>query len=125
MKFEPKTLDYKLSPYTGFTRESWMEAGKYLLEGIFQNIATFEDPVVMPRKETKITYPHLDHPESAQEAQRKAEKFEGLDEKERARTQKSACSCTTRSNTDGRRRRPMGWRRGRPPRPQRRAANPR
>lgn len=78
MKFTPKTLDYSLSPYTGLTRESWMEAGKYMLEGIFSNIADFEDPVVMPRKETKITYPHLDHPESAQEAQRKAEKFEGL-----------------------------------------------
>ena len=78
MKFTPKTLDYTLSPYTGLTRESWMEAGKYMLEGIFSNIATFDDPVVMPRKETKITYPHLDHPEAAQEAQRKAEKFEGL-----------------------------------------------
>lgn len=78
MKFTPKTVDYTLSPYTGLTRESWMEAGKYLLEGIFSNIASFEDPVIMPRRETKITYPHLDQPEAIQEAQRKAEKFEGL-----------------------------------------------
>lgn len=78
MKFEPTTLDYKLSPYTGLTRESWIEAGKYLLTGIFQNIPDFEAPVVMPRKETSITYPHLNHSEQDQEAQRKAEKFEGL-----------------------------------------------
>ena len=78
MKFIPKTVDFNLSPYTGLTRESWLEAAEYILQGIFQNIASFEEPVVMPRKETKITYPHLDHLEKDQEAQRKAEKFEGL-----------------------------------------------
>ena len=78
MKFTPKTVDFNLSPYTGLTRQSWLEAGEYILRGIFSNIADFEDPVVMPRQETKITYPHLDHPEKDQEAQRKAEKFEGL-----------------------------------------------
>ena len=78
MKFVPKTLDFTVSPYTGLTRQSWLEAGEYLMEGVFRNIVSFEDPVVMPRKETKITYPHLDHPEADQEAQRKAEKFEGL-----------------------------------------------
>ncbi|MBQ9140623.1 MAG: DUF2264 domain-containing protein [Lachnospiraceae bacterium] len=78
MKFQPTTLNFELSPYTGLTRESWIEAGKYLLQGIFENIIDFEDPVVMPRKETKITYPHSDAPEDIQEAERKAEKFEGL-----------------------------------------------
>lgn len=58
MIFQPKTLDYELSPYTGLTRDSWIEAGEYLLKGIFQNIKSFEDPVVMPRKETKVSYPH-------------------------------------------------------------------
>ena len=78
MKFEPKTLDYNLSPYTGLTRESWLEAGRYMLEGIFQNIDDFSKPVVMPRKETEITYPHLkDSPEN-QATQRTAEVFEGL-----------------------------------------------
>lgn len=78
MAFQPKTLDYTLSPHSGLTRKSWIEAGEYLLNGIFQNIADFQDPVVMPRKETKITYPHLDQPEGDQETQRKAEMFEGL-----------------------------------------------
>ncbi len=74
MIFQPKTLDYELSPYTGLTRDSWIEAGEYLLKGIFQNIKSFEDPVVMPRKETKVSYPH-----SADAVwEFKAEYFEGL-----------------------------------------------
>lgn len=78
MKFEPKTLDYNLSPYTGLTRESWLEAGKYMLEGIFRNIDDFRKPVVMPRKETEITYPHLKASPETQAIQRTAEVFEGL-----------------------------------------------
>ena len=78
MKFEPKTLDFELSPYTGLTREGWLEAGIYLLEGVFRNIDDFEKPVVMPRKETEITYPHLRDPEEQQKTQRLAEVFEGL-----------------------------------------------
>jgi hypothetical protein len=74
MKFEPKTLDYTLSPYTGLTRESWIEASEYLLNGIFDNIKSFDDPVIMPRKETKISYPQ----ENSSEAQKRAEIFEGL-----------------------------------------------
>lgn len=78
MKFEPRSLDFQLSPYTGLTRESWLEAGRYLLEGVFQNIPDFEHPVVMPRKETEITYPHLKASEEIQKTQRSAEVFEGL-----------------------------------------------
>lgn len=78
MKFEPKTLDFELSPYTGLTRESWLEAGKYMLEGIFRHIDDFRNPIVMPRKETEITYPHLKASEQTQAIQRKAEVFEGL-----------------------------------------------
>ena len=78
MKFNPKRLDCEESPYTGRTRESWLEAGAYMLEGIFRNIKAFEQPVVMPRKETRITYPHLQDPPEAQKIQRSAEVFEGL-----------------------------------------------
>lgn len=74
MAFQPKTLDFELSPFTGLTRQSWIEAGEYILEGIFQNIKHFDDPVVMPRLETKVTYPH-----SADAVwEQKAEYFEGL-----------------------------------------------
>jgi len=78
MSFKPKNVDYILSPYTGLTRDSWLEAGQYLLEGIFRHIDDFQKPVVMPRQETRVTYPHLwDSPE-AQASQRTAEVFEGL-----------------------------------------------
>ena len=69
MVFEVKNPDYDLSPYTGMTRQHWLEAGRYLLEGIFGNIGGMEDPLVMPRKETRITYPHLDASQEQQEAQ--------------------------------------------------------
>ena len=74
MTFEPKTTDYKLSPYTGLTRQSWIEAAEYLLGGVFNNIQNIEDPVVMPRYETEVTYPSKDAPEW----RIKAEIFEGL-----------------------------------------------
>ncbi|MCM1261440.1 MAG: DUF2264 domain-containing protein [Butyrivibrio sp.] len=74
MVFQPKTLDYELSPYTGLIRQSWIEAGEYLLQGVFQNIKEFTSPVVMPRKETKITYPHSEDAVG----EKKAEYFEGL-----------------------------------------------
>ncbi|MGN0140803.1 MAG: DUF2264 domain-containing protein [Roseburia sp.] len=78
MVFKPKTTDYELSPYTGMTRESWLEAAEYLLSGIFSNIKTADEPVVMPRRETEITYPHSDTPKEVQELERRAELFEGL-----------------------------------------------
>ena len=74
MIFTPKHTDFELSPYTGLTRQSWIEAAEYLLEGIFNNIADIEKPVVMPRYETKVTYPSADAPLW----RKKAEVFEGL-----------------------------------------------
>lgn len=78
MVFKPKTTDFNLSPYTGLTRQSWIEAGEYMLEGIFQNIKDFNDPVVMPRKETEISYPHKNATPEALITEQKAEMFEGL-----------------------------------------------
>lgn len=78
MAFNPKHIDYKLSPYTGLTRESWIEAGEYMLQGIFQHIKNIDSPVVVPRQETKITYPHADAPEDIKRAEERAEVFEGL-----------------------------------------------
>lgn len=78
MKFQPKTLDYDLSPFTGLTRESWIEAGEFLMNGVFKNIENFSDPVVMPRKEKEVTYPHQYATESDRILEEKAEYFEGL-----------------------------------------------
>ena len=78
MGFKPRHMDFTLSPYTGLTRKSWIEAGEYMLGGIFRHIKSFDDPVVVPRQETKITYPHLNAAGESPLAERKAEMFEGL-----------------------------------------------
>lgn len=78
MVFEPKTRDYNLSPYTGLTRDSWLEACEYLLDGIFKNIKSHKDPVVMPRMEEEVTYPHKNATATARILEEKAEYFEGL-----------------------------------------------
>ncbi len=72
--FIPAHRDYDLSPYTGLNRESWLDACEYLLTGVFNNIKSMDDPVVMPRTETKITYPHGENDLCGI----KAEYFEGL-----------------------------------------------
>jgi len=76
--FKPKTTDFDLSPYTGLTRESWIEAGEYILDGIFRHIRDFNDPVVLKRTETEVTYPHKNAPKEVLELEKKAEMFEGL-----------------------------------------------
>lgn len=78
MAFVPKHTDFVKSPYTGLSRESWVEAAKYLLEGIFRHIASMDSPVVVPRQETEITYPHAGSSRESREAERRAEIFEGL-----------------------------------------------
>ena len=76
MKFEHR--DYGVSPYTGLTREHWVQAGKALLEGIFRHVGDPDAPVIVARREKKVTYPHPDAPENIRQAEYKAEMFEGL-----------------------------------------------
>ena len=78
MAFQPKTLDYEISPYTGMTRESWIEAAEYLLTGIFRTIKSEEAPVIVPRHESRITYPHWNADEETLDIEKRAEIFEGL-----------------------------------------------
>lgn len=78
MAFKVTKTDYGLSPYTGMTRESWLEAAKYLLENVFSNIKNFTDPVVVPRTETEITYPHANVSDEIAAIEESAERFEGL-----------------------------------------------
>lgn len=78
MKFEAKFLDYKLSPYTGLTRESWIDAGKYLLEGIFRHIPSMESAVIVPRTETEVTYPHKNAEGDRLKLEQMSQRFEGL-----------------------------------------------
>lgn len=78
MIFKPETLDFELSPYTGLTRESWIEAGKYLLEGMFRHIPSYDAPVVLPRAETEVTYPHKNAEGNQLKTEQMAQMFEGL-----------------------------------------------
>lgn len=78
MIFKPVNLNYDLSPYTGLTRETWIEAGKYLLSGMFKHIPSLEAPVIMPRRETDITYPHKNASGDQLKLEEMAQKFEGL-----------------------------------------------
>ena len=74
MAFEPKELDFRLSPFTGLTRKHWLDAARYMLEGIFRHVKSMDSPVLVPRMETEITYPNARTPEW----KKKAEIFEGL-----------------------------------------------
>lgn len=74
MAFQVKNPDFERSPFTGMTRRHWLEAGEYLLEGIFQHIKAFDDPLVVPRQENEITYPHS----GGAVWEHKSEYFEGL-----------------------------------------------
>jgi len=76
--FNPTHLDYDLSPHTGLTRASWIEAGKYLMSGLFCHIKSSEDPVVVPRRETKVTYPHESSTGKQRRLEEMAQMFEGL-----------------------------------------------
>ena len=68
--FEVKNPDYKLSPATGMTREHWVNAAEYLLQGAFSYIHTLDDAMKFPKQPGK-TYPR-------DEKQVPTEKLEGL-----------------------------------------------
>ncbi|MEL0455920.1 DUF2264 domain-containing protein [Flavobacteriaceae bacterium SZ-1-7] len=68
--FKIKNPDYKLSPYTGMTKQHWKDAAMYLLEGAFSYINTLDDPMKFPKQPGK-SYPH-------DEGRVPTEKLEGL-----------------------------------------------
>lgn len=76
--FKPTKPDYDLSPYTGLTREGWIEAAKYILEGVFKNIPSINHPVLVPRNETEVTYPHKNAFGNILKLEEMAQRFEGL-----------------------------------------------
>lgn len=74
MKFTVNNPDYELSPYTGMTREHWLELSHFFLEGIFQHVKHMEDPILVPRHEFDVSYPQPGGPKW----RLAAERFEGL-----------------------------------------------
>ena len=68
--FTVSNPDDVLSPYTGLTRQHWIEAGKYLLKGAFSYIHCLDDQMYFP-KQLEKTYPRS-------ESQIPVAKIEGL-----------------------------------------------
>jgi len=54
--WDPGTTDWKVSPHTGLTRASWLEAGNWLLEGAFAHTSGGEDIFRFP-KLSPLLYP--------------------------------------------------------------------
>ena len=68
--FQLKQPDYKLSPFTGMTRQHWKDAALYMLEGAFGYIKNLDDPMKFP-KQPGVSYPR-------DNGQIPTEKLEGL-----------------------------------------------
>lgn len=62
--------DYRMSPLTGMTRQHWLDAATYLLDGAFSYIRTLDDPMHFPKQPGK-SYPTDGKPN-------KTENLEGL-----------------------------------------------
>src|SRR5215217_230531 len=54
--FKVNNPDYKVSPYTGMTRQHWKDAALYLLRGAFSYIHKLDDAMQFPKQEGK-SYP--------------------------------------------------------------------
>ena len=74
MKFELKNPDYGKSPYTGMTKEHWLEGCEFLLEGIFSGIERMDGHPVSRRVEFEVSYPN----KNSSPTKASAEQFEGL-----------------------------------------------
>jgi hypothetical protein len=53
--------DYAHSPFTGMTREHWLDSAQFLVDGVFQYIGGIDEPIVIP-KQSEVTYPQPDDP---------------------------------------------------------------
>lgn len=55
--FKIKNPNYQVSPLTGITRQHWVDAAEYLLDGAFSYIHTMDDAMKFPKQHDK-TYPN-------------------------------------------------------------------
>ncbi len=77
-KYEKTFTDFILSPFTGLTRDSFIDAAKYLIRGFFSGIKDIDSAPVVTRTEFDITYPHKNAGPAQLDRERRAEIFEGL-----------------------------------------------
>lgn len=57
--FTVESPNKKQSPFTGMTRQHWLQAAQYLLEGPFSYVNDIKDPMNLPKQEGK-SYPRND-----------------------------------------------------------------
>ncbi len=68
--------DWQLSPFTGLTRQGWIDCGKFILAGAFQYVNRVEDPMLFP-KVPGVSYPQEGYDKCSPQ-QRSAAIFEGV-----------------------------------------------
>jgi hypothetical protein len=61
MAYEIENPDFEKSPFTGMTRTHWVQAAKFLVDGVFQHIHGLEQPIVIP-KQSANSYPQPEDP---------------------------------------------------------------
>jgi len=59
--FEVEDPDFILSPFTGMTKQHYIQCAKYILTRAFSHVRSMEDPITFPRVPGK-TYPQPDAP---------------------------------------------------------------
>ena len=59
--FRPTEGDFTLSPHTGMTRRHWLDAARFLTEGVFSHLQSLDSPVSLP-KQNQISYPQPNDP---------------------------------------------------------------
>lgn len=67
MRFTITNPDYVRSPFTGLTRQHWVDSAVFLLEGVFGHVKNSGAPIRFPRR-TDIVYPSPDAPAFVQRA---------------------------------------------------------
>lgn len=55
--------DFELSPYTGMTRQHYIDCARYVLERAFTHVKAFDQPIVFPAIPGSKTYPQPDDPQ--------------------------------------------------------------
>ena len=46
--FEPLNPDFKTSPFTGLTRQHYIDSARYVLERAFTHVKSFDQPIIFP-----------------------------------------------------------------------------
>jgi hypothetical protein len=60
--FEPENPDFKTSPFTGLTRQHYIDSARYVLERAFKHVKSFDQPIIFPTIPGSKSYPQPDDP---------------------------------------------------------------